>query len=85
MCDQFASGLVTDLMEDALDHLMRSAVGAHLRICEVCASLLWRMRAVVGLIGRSDRRSDSDVESDRAIVAACLPLLAHIDSRRRRE
>ncbi len=83
MCDAFAGGLVTDLMEGALDHLLRPAVHAHLRVCEVCASLLFRMRAVVGIVARSGLPRDAEIERDSVTVDACLPLLRALRTERR--
>jgi hypothetical protein len=84
MCDRFAAGLVTDLMEDALDRFVRPAVVAHVRVCEVCASLYSRMRKVVQIVARSIPHSDSDEVADRSVIDACRPALEAIREERRR-
>ncbi len=55
-CASFGGGLVTDLMEDALDETMVRAIDAHLASCPACRELYWRMGLVVGLLGRLGAR-----------------------------
>ena len=50
-CREFADGLVTEHMEDALDVHGRQRVHEHLAGCPDCRRLLDEMTAVVRLLG----------------------------------
>lgn len=76
-CAEFADGLVTDYMEDALSAERRRAVHEHLSGCVVCTRLLTAMRRVAAAI-RGTGRDPADTEARANVLADCGPLLAEL-------
>lgn len=76
-CAEFADGLVTDYMEDALSAERRDEVRDHLSGCEICRRLLAGMRRVVRAI-RGVAHDPVDAGARAAALADCEPLLAEL-------
>jgi anti-sigma factor RsiW len=76
-CAEFADGLVTDYMEDALSAERRDAVRDHLSGCEICTRLLAAMRRVAAAI-RGVARDPVDAAARAAVLADCRPVLAEL-------
>ena len=76
-CAEFADGLVTDYMEDALPAERRDAVRDHLSGCAICRRLLSGMRRVVGAI-RGVAQDPVDAVTRATALSECEPLLAEL-------
>ena len=78
-CAEFAAGLVTDYMEDALPAERRDAVNDHVGGCAVCARLLVGMRRVAAAIrGLGGDRVDARTRA--TVLDGCRPALAELQA-----
>jgi predicted anti-sigma-YlaC factor YlaD len=67
-CMEFVE-LVTDYLDDSLDHALSARIKDHLRLCEGCRNYLDVMQSTVATIGRIRRTSEPSPRVRVALIA----------------